>query len=226
MRPYLLVLGLIVLLAGCAGRHLAPAPQADRVAGDENAAQDEQNGVRVIFEADWHGDPDNLESAVTPLRVSLTNDSGHPLRVRYRDFTLATDTGFRSRAMPPFQIRGSVPEVQATLVRPYYGWNGFYVAPYFSPFYGPYYRPWAGPWAFDAPYYTFYTTWQKPLPTEDMLERALPEGVLERGGTLTGYIYFQRIPEGVKGVQFQAKLIDAVTEETVATMAIPFVVKR
>ncbi len=226
MRPYWSVLGLIILLAGCAGRRLAPAPQADRVAGDKYAAQEEQNGVRIIFDADWKGDPENLESAVTPLRVTLTNNSGHPLRVRLRDFTLATDTGFRSIAIPPFRIRGSVPETQATFVQPYFGWSGFYVAPFYSPFYGPYYRAWGGPWAFDAPYYTVYTTWQKPLPTEDMLQKALPEGVLESGGILTGYIYFQRIPEHVTGVSFQAKLMDAVTEETVATMEIPFVVKK
>lgn len=226
MRPYLLVLALIAALVSCGGRRITPAPTADRVVGDKYAAQDEQNGVRLVFDSQWKGDPDQLESVVTPLRVTITNNSGHPLRLGYRDFGLITDTGYRAVAVPPFEIRGNVEETQATTIHPAFGWSGFYPAPFYSPFYGPYYRTWGGPWAFDAPYYTAYTTWARPLPTQDMLKKALPEGVLENGGTVTGYIYFQRIPENATGVNFEAKLIDAETEAPVANLTIPFVVSK
>lgn len=57
---------------------------------------------------------------------------------------------------------------------PYFGYGSYY--------YGPFVRYW------DAPYYA------QVLPTEDMLRRGLPEGVLQAGGNIAGYVYFQNVP--------------------------------
>jgi hypothetical protein len=35
-----------------------------------------------------------------------------------------------------------------------------------------------------------------------MLQAALPEGVLDTGGHVAGFIYFQKLPQGTERIQF------------------------
>jgi hypothetical protein len=58
-----------------------------------------------------------------------------------------------------------------------------------------------------------------------MLRRALPEGTLEPGGTVTGFIYFQGVSEREGSVTLQARLVDARTGEQFGTLSIPFGVR-
>jgi hypothetical protein len=58
-----------------------------------------------------------------------------------------------------------------------------------------------------------------------MINRALPEGVLQPGGSITGFLYFQKLPEDLKGVRFQAHLKVPNSSMTVASLGIPFQVK-
>src|SRR5690242_6224877 len=124
---------LLLFLTGCAKQHIVPAPQAIRVPDLKNAARDASNGVVAIVQTDqWHGDPGNLRDALTPVYVRLENKSRHPLEIAYRRFALTTDSGMTSTALPPFSIRGSVEQtVPVTTYDPWYGWNGFYLSPYY-----------------------------------------------------------------------------------------------
>ncbi|NOK22407.1 hypothetical protein HMI50_35890, partial [Corallococcus carmarthensis] len=91
---------------------------------------------------------------------------------------------------------------------PWGGWGpGWYGGPWGSPFYSPYYYP---------PYY------EQPLPTEDMLNNALPEGTLEPGGTQEGFLYFQGVARREDAVTLQVKLVDAQTGEPFGSLGIPF----
>jgi hypothetical protein len=67
---------------------------------------------------------------------------------------------------------------------------------------------------------------ETPLPTKDMLEQALPEGTLENGGTVAGFIYFQSIGKREQQVTLQAQLVDARTGESFGRLSIPFQVDR
>jgi hypothetical protein len=220
------VVSILLAGAGCGGRQLTPAPQADRVAGEEHAARAQTNGVTlVVHPNNWKGNPPNLREVTLPVHVDVQNDSGHPVQIAYRRFHVVTGTGFESAALPPFKIEGSVPRTTpTTFVSPAYPWNGFHLAPYYSYYYGPAWSPWGGPWAFDHAYYTGYVTWQQPLPTEDMLRKALPEGVLATAGEVSGFIYFQKLPENTRNVEFRARMIDAETEQAVASLSVPFIV--
>jgi hypothetical protein len=104
---------------------------------------------------------------------------------------------------------------------PGWGWGwGWGWSPYS---YGPYAGgPWYGPY---APYYWSYP-YEVPLPTEDMLTRALPEGVLEPGGTLDGFLYFQGVIRRENAVSLQVQLVDAKTNENIGTLDIPFQVHK
>jgi hypothetical protein len=77
----------------------------------------------------------------------------------------------------------------------YYG--GFYGYPHYHGYYGyyGYYSPWPYFYAW-PPYYGPYVYYWGPRyypvgPTEDVMQRGLPEGVLHAGGSVSGFVYFQ-----------------------------------
>ncbi len=203
----------------------------------------------------WDGDPLSLPQVLTPVRVGLDNHSGHTLRIAYRSFTLVGDSGFHYAALPPFSIHGEVSEVtrasvpavlastaaepanppvarpppprpaRVVPVHPRYPPRGFHVAYPYRVYY-PGFGWWPHPWAWDPLYYGYwYAYWPRPLPSQDMLERALPEGVLDDGGSMSGYLYFQRVTRESK-VRLEVELRDAADNEIVGTAALPFVVSR
>ncbi len=85
------------------------------------------------------------------------------------------------------------------------------------------------PFSFDSEYYGFYNDYWRniELPTQEMLDRALPEGSLEDGGRVEGFVYFEKVdPDQVERVVFRFDLIDAQTGGIFGTLSIPFVVKE
>jgi hypothetical protein len=180
------------------------------------------NGVRVIARSDaWSGFPPDLHR-VTPILVTIENEGTAPLRIRYNEFSLnAPSTGASYAAIPPFDIRGTEVEPITAL-----GYSGFWVAPYYAPYY-PGLRPYYGAFPFDQFYYnTYYPSWiDIQLPTGDMVQKALPEGVLEPGGRVTGYLYFHNVKRDVGMVEFTEELVNAKNGETFGVVRIPFEVE-
>lgn len=231
LLPVLVVV--LILLAGCAQTKLAPAPQAQRVPGKELAAVAQTAGVRMVVEAGaWSGHPDNLAQELTPLRVTIDNGSDQPLRVRYEDFAIETGKGVRYTPLPPLRIQGTVIEQADRPVRfpryavtPRFAYSGFYLAPWYSPYY-PNLRAWSHPWAFSPFYYdTYYPRWTVKLPTPDMLEMAIPEGVIEPGGRVSGFLYFPDIAARVERVTFSAELMQGREGQRLGALEVPFVVR-
>jgi len=216
----------MLLSAGCGGpARLRPAPTVRTVPGDDKSAVAAAEGVRMVVETDkWSGNPGNLEQVVAPLRVTIENRSEQPLRIRYNEFTLTSASGFTYAAIPPYKVEGSV-TTPTTGLDPHFTYSGFYYAPY----YRPYFRglsPWRHPWAYDPLYYhDHYNYWRTPLPTDDMLEMAIPEGVLEPEGRISGFIYFQRLDNDLNQVTFNAGLVNAQTGDLFGSIGIPFTVK-
>jgi hypothetical protein len=97
-----------LLLTGC-GASLTPAPEARTIPGQQLAAFVEVSGVRMVIVPDqWSGSPADLRDVATPLRVTIENRSNQPLRIRYREFKLVGEGSFRSAAIPPYKIEGTV----------------------------------------------------------------------------------------------------------------------
>jgi hypothetical protein len=220
------VLGLLATTIAC-GREevqLAPAPSATPVAGPGRGAEATVAGVRTEARAEaWKWDPKDLGTKVTPILVELENNGSRPMLVRYNRFHLTSDAGQQFAAMPPYDIRGTIQETY-TIRNPYYPYSGFAIAPYLVRWY-PRFRAYNGAFAFDPSYYDPYMTRfrQVRLPTAEMVQRALPEGVLEPGGRVTGFVYFERLPKGVGPVRFTADLVDAQTIASLGTISIPFI---
>ncbi|MBA3548511.1 MAG: hypothetical protein H0T76_18670 [Nannocystis sp.] len=230
-RPTAILVGLLAVVpliavgsAGCATT-LVPAPGAHRVAGVGYGAEAEQAGVHIVASAAaWRGFPSDLDDIVEPMLVTITNDSGRSLEIRYEHFDLLTPGGVIFVALPPFQISVVTFEPAYGMGGPVLGF-GFSVAPYLSPWY-PGWTVYGGPFPFHsgyyAGYYPYYSSYERiTLPTGDMIQKALPEGVLAPGGRITGFLYFEQVTD-VSRVAFVARLIE-LGGQPFGQIQIPFV---
>lgn len=220
MTRNLLTMGLAAALIGLGGcaTTLRPAPEATRVVGRADAAVASDAGVRIVASTDaWRGYPGELDDVVTPLLLTFTNDSKHKLALRYEALGLITPGGVLYAAVPPFEIQGVVFES----VEPSYPAGGF--TPYSYSWYpgGSVYGGYRTPY-----YWSYYPPLERvPLPSGDMVQKALPEGVIAPGGRVSGFVFFEKV-EDVRRVTFAARLIDADTGEQFGEVALPFVVER
>lgn len=222
MRHTILICVLAAAPAACAGRPqlevapgAQPAPRAPESGAEAMAA-----GVTVIARPNaWTGVPTELEE-VTPVLVTLENNGNHPIQVRYDEFALVASTGQQYAAIPPFDVRGTEVEPLSR-----YGLDGFYVAPHLAPYY-PWARIYRDPFPYDPLYYRRYgpRNVRIELPTGDMVQKALPEGVLTPGNRITGFLYFQNVGDDVSRVDLIANMVDPTTAQIIGTARIPFVV--
>lgn len=225
MRSTTVLTLVAVVAAGCGARaELEPAPGAQPAPpGRGVGAMGHASGVTIIARADaWSGFPERLEE-VTPVRVTIENNSGVPIRLRYSRFKLVAPTGQTYAAIPPFDIEGT--EIESV---GQYGYTNFYVAPHLRRYY-PWIEPYGGYYPSVNDYYDrYYPQFLRiPLPTGDMIQKALPEGVLMPGGTLTGFLYFENVDGDVPSVDFTAELVDATNGDgdPIGVIRIPFVTK-
>jgi hypothetical protein len=240
MRAPWLLLAAALLAVGCVTEtKLQPLPTAETTRG--GAAFIEEQGVRLVADGDaWRGTPSTLERLVTPVQVRIENQSGRPLRIQYETFSLLGSSRFQYSALSPFELAeegdtayggsghgGSSANLQLSVGTGFGWYSGWGRTPFYA--WGHrgrgLYNPWYDPW-YD-PFYRPYSYWNppEPLPTRDMLRQALPEGTLEDGGTITGFLYFQDVSEREGRVTLQARLVDARTGEQFGTLAIPFEVR-
>lgn len=230
--PLAAFLALALVFAGCSTQRtqLDPAPAANEAAGMMDAAVNTVDGVRVVAQSQaWPGMAE-VKREVTPLRVVMENNGSMPVRIRYDDFSLVGPQGERYAALPPYGVEGSVQE--PTLVEGYdpvtaptFQYTNFYVAPYYASAY-PTLTPYADPFYYDPVYYDrYYTAWESiALPTEEMVAEVLPEGVLEPGGRVEGFLYFEHVDPEAPRVRFRADLTNADTGEVFGEISIPFTV--
>ena len=205
---------------------LSPAPNATVVGGPGRGAVAEVAGLRVEAHAGaWQWGPSDLETKVTPILLDLKNNSSSPVTIRYNQVTLTDAMGHHFAAMPPYNIEGTVSE-QYMVENPYYAYDRFTVAPYLSRWY-PRFSRYAGTFAYDPTYYSPYITeYQRVnLPTVDMVQRALPEGVLEPGGHLSGFVYFQPLDRDAQTVTLAVRVTDARNNAPMGNVRIPFVAR-
>jgi hypothetical protein len=222
-----------LLLAACIPEtQLRPDPSAHQLQGEGDTARAEASGVQLVADgAAWKGTPENLERSLTPVWVKLENRSGRPVRLAYGDFALVSpESRFRYAAIAPLALSG------ASLASGYGGSGRDGLLP-LGPGpgwgHGPYAHrggwgrgPFVGPYR--DPFYPYPNVVQceERLPTQDMLEQALPEGTLEDGGRVEGFLYFQGVAERERRVVLQARLVDASSGEPLGTLDIPFQVRE
>jgi hypothetical protein len=216
-----------VAAVACAGSsELQPAAGARGLRGVENAAVSCSNGVQVTAQiASWPSDA-NADRMVTPLRIIVQNEAREPVLVRYADFTLETSAG-KQYPSPPLRVEDRHANLEfsahtASPVRANILYKAFRVAPQ----YRMHYRglvPYDGPFDHDSSYYdAHYGDWgTSTLPTNEMISRALPEGVVDPGGYVAGYLYFPKVKSSARMV-LHASLPGAKSGEVAGMVALPF----
>lgn len=214
----------LALVAACAPRPtLTPAPTAQPAPGQPGGVMDVVSGVAFsAWPERWSATPRNLEEHVTPVLVRLENDGDVPIVVRFQHFELVNPAGGDFAAIPPFELDETIQE--PVTVR--YPLNGFRVAPHLRAYY-PGLRPWISPFDVDRAFWSRHATaWREvALPTADMVQMALPEGVLEPGGVVTGYVYFERLTRDPAEVNLEYRVVTTDGRD-LGRASLPFVVRR
>jgi hypothetical protein len=65
---------------------------------------------------------------------------------------------------------------------------------------------------------------EERLPTPEMVGAALPEGVLNPGGYISGWLYFEKVDDDESRVQLRASMRN-IEEEPIARLTVPFATK-
>jgi hypothetical protein len=103
-----LLLALFFSAGGCAAKHVVLIPATNAIlAPQPNSAQGASQGVSVQLRANaWDDDPKTLDKDLVPIEITIQNDSGRPLAIRYEDFALIAPDDRRYSDIPPYQIAG------------------------------------------------------------------------------------------------------------------------
>jgi len=205
---------------------LRPVP-AVALSDDPDAAFRAEQGVEARLETDaWRGIPGVLPGVV-PVLLSIENSSGRSLVVRYGSFALVTCDGTRVAALPPVEVPAGTGGTGSSVpLEPEFGYDDYAVAPPVGPLY-PGMGVWIGPFVFDSGYYsTNFGAWPAELPTQDVVSRGIPEGVIRPGGRISGFLYFNGLPADADTVAFRFELLDAETGERFGMLEVPLEVRR
>jgi len=232
-RRRLAVLALLAFIAtGCTSYpRLEPAPGAEQINGERVISR--FDGVIVQIDTDAWQEPGEVRRYTTPLQVTVRNESERPVTLRYQDFALVRDDGTVYSALPPFEIEGTIRRREGTVVaRPLLNTPRFYhrrflVSPYYAHIY-PSLTRYPGAFYHDPLFHDrYYTIWRDiDLPTEEMLERALPEGIIQPGGEVRGMVYFEPLEDAADKVRFQFDLVDGGDADAFGEVSIPLLVTR
>jgi len=235
--------------------YMVPAPTDNLTNGGHSATAALDGVSITVTPNAWDGRPRDLYRRVTPLKVRLENHNNRPLRLVYEDFDLQTAQGQQLAALPPSEIRGRQyigqnrmpfdPHFVETawqdrdrdhdvgrdhgtrvIVTPGFYWDNFYYAPYWTYGYAGL-GPWPYAWAPDVGYYNTYYQHLRAihLPTQSMLRKAIPEGVIAPGGYVQGFLFFEKVNPEMDNVTFIAKLQGAHSGQQFGLIKIPFEVK-
>lgn len=215
------VLGASLMLACGHGGKLVPEKSAQVILGAETAAVAVVDGVRCSANGDaWQGTPKDLTSEVIPVKVRIKNNSGRPIALLYERFSLVGKKGRQYFPVPLVPIPADADSGRP--LRPVYAAEKFFVAPKLRNVYRTL-EPWPNPFdRNDVLYRRNYAKWGDDLPSRDMLERGMPEGVLGDGGTISGFLYFDGAAAREDRLLFKADVNEGNGDERVALIEIPF----
>jgi hypothetical protein len=198
------------------GPRLLPAEDAFKVPGLDHAAAAADNYIEVIAQTSrWPGNV-RVTRAVQPVRVHIVNNSGRPVQLRYEHFRLVSDDGEEFPAIPALSIQDVTrADGYAAPIEPRFKRSSFSVAPYHAYAYTNV-TVYQGPFARNAAHYETYGGLMASarLPTPLMQSWALPEGVLDSGGRVDGYLFFQRVPSDKTQVRLEGVLHAAPTADS------------
>lgn len=185
------VISASVLGVGCGHGSLAPAGSAIRVPGAPAAAYAIVDGIRCSADVGaWNLPAESLPGSVIPVKIRVRNGSERPIMLRYDDFVLIGNNGRSYRPRPVLPL-GDEARRRWSPIEPIYASDKFFVAPRFHDVYTTI-DPWPAPLPRDESLYERqFRRWGDAAPPGQAVRMALPEGVLEVGGVISGFLFFE-----------------------------------
>ena len=207
----------VTCLVGCSAA--AARPGGPGTAAAPQVPEDFQlvAGVEVSARMGaWTGAPDMLD-VITPVQVRVDNGSGRYLRLRLADFAVVSLAGSHAAVLQP-----NVGPAPAALYAPRFVAYGLLTAPTDAAVY-PNVREWAGWFPRDAQQeLTAARAWPDArMPTPEMRSLALPDGVLQPGGSSEGFVYVVRPAAQEPGARLRFDLVDAESGKVFGTATVP-----
>ncbi|NLD98327.1 MAG: hypothetical protein GX640_00500 [Fibrobacter sp.] len=153
-------------------------------------------------------------------KVKIINHSSAKLLIRYKNFKIITQkAGYTFNALPPYEIFGSSHKQMVVLPYPFPVHHQiehfrFSVAPFSSRMYQE--LPVSNHlFTIDSSYYSmhFNKLAVSGISVERILEKIVPEGVVDTGGYISGYLYFEKIRS--RNYLFQMELVEADSEKPI-----------
>ena len=147
-----------------------------------------------------------------------------PILLTYARLQLVGKDGQPFRALPLFQVSASSTG-EPVLIDPfpvmqlYFRTSGFRLAPTYAKVYPGMTVADKGI-GLDPTYYGLYETIYsgKPLPTTEMRRRGLPEGIIDPGGRVEGFLFFEELPRSAKPAMLRYELVNVQTGESIGTL--------
>lgn len=234
-RPFhvgfaLLLLGAASSCAPEPSATLRPAPAAKRV-GVYKAVDNVADIYVETTVGKWPGDAQVLRYT-TPLHVLLRNEGDSAVAIEYQYFELADRTGHQYAALPPLDIEtaeGAPSRVKISnrLLNPLFTARAYQIHPMYGSVYDQFPQLETNRYRLGYSIDYHETNWpywrdKGALPTREMFSHAIPQGVLQPGGEIEGYIFFEKVEPNAGVVTFRAEFVDAETGEWLARASIPF----
>jgi hypothetical protein len=180
-------------------------------------------GVQMTLRARaWHGHPANLRDAVIPVEITLENHGTHPIKVQHSLLLLRAPALDYKPLEPQALVQKTVIVRGDPLAVPQPGRDEWKRTGGAS---GSLATIGTGQSA-STNYARDYASWTVDLPTRDMIDHALPEGVLAPGERISGFLYYEPLPNGIEHVRFAFDLVDAHSSLTLGHLAVPLVWRR
>lgn len=215
----------LLAAAGCASSpDLAPARPVQKATDDTAIAR--EGPVRLLAESDaWESVPRDLDETVTPIEVTVRNVGAVPVEVRYESFVL--DLGEETvHPMPPYRIDQGA--LEPSPVNPTFASEGYAAAPYYRGMYSGISTT-RHPFAYDyAPYYRRYARAWRTQPSRNVMAAAMPEGTIEPGGFIRGFLYFEHFEadDVPRTVELSYRARNARDGDPLPEVSIPFRVRE
>ena len=186
------------------------------------------DSVQVTVSSDsWVGSPE-VRNEVTPLKITVANNNENPIKITYDNMKLVSEDSTVFTALPIYNLIGTVNDVQLApehnvIVESEIDHDRFYIYPMYTRVYNN--IPITDYKYFEDPsYYSqYYSEWNETgMPTAGMRNLALPEGILDNGGSISGFVYFQKVDADVESVELSMDIINAENNEVLGNIQLPF----
>lgn len=191
-----------------------------------------KDNVEVTVGSDMWDGKEMVAKNVIPLRVTVDNAGDDPIVVSYNEFHLVNSKGKEYAVLPLYEYDLDLDRIVIdkdfhVIPEPAYEQNNFYMYPMYEPLY-------PGIEITDYNYivdpeiqkkYFLWSAMDENLPTQNMRQKALTEGVLNEDGMVSGYLYFEDVLPTDEKVEFTFDVVNASTGEKEGTIEIPYYIE-